>query len=90
MSPTSALVGSGLTLATPTSWLKFSALNSFSYYYDNALAGNLRVLSDLSIGPEYFNLSINEFLSGRYKTIDLSLQPRVRNSRVVLVAAFER
>ena len=29
---------------------------SFAYYHDNALTGNARVLADLGIGAEYFNV----------------------------------
>ena len=33
---------------------------SFSYIYDNALAGSARILSELSCGPEYANMTVNK------------------------------
>ena len=36
----------------------FSGTGGFSYFYDNALTGNSRILTDFSAGPEYINMTI--------------------------------
>ena len=58
LSPTSAILGSSLTVVNGFNKLSFTGEYGFSYIYDNALTGSSRILSDFSVGVEYINLNV--------------------------------